>query len=671
MNYLEEQLLELIESSRYVISDIKPSVWAEKNRTMTVDVSPFPGKFSFDKTPFWREPLDCLHPSHPARRIAIMKGAQLGYSTNVIENGIGWIISESPCPILFSTGHADLSDQAMDTKVDQMIESCGLRKLIRPNVVRGRNNRTGDTTKYKEFSGGRLMTFNAGQHKAMRQFSVQAGFIDDFEAVKSSSKESGSTVRMLEQRFAAYASVMKIFYGSTPERKQTSNIEPLYLAGDRRRYYIPCPCCGTFIFLEWTIDIEGSTEKAGITYKVDSNGKLVEGSVGYVCQSCSGFFNDSNKYELNLHGIWKPTAEPAEPGNYSYHLSSLYASPGMYDWAHYVRMFLEANPINGRQSEALQKTFVNLCLGLTFVETGMSVDEGTLQKNIREYTIGLLPEKISIADGNGQLVMLTCACDLNGTEDDARLDYEIVAWAESGSSYSIVHGSIGTFIPRENSMKKKVDRLKWTYHHNKPNNVWVELEKIIKNVYETDTGRKMKIVITGVDTSFFTNLAYNYIDRSNNHVVGLKGKDADKDIPFGVDIPSFRNAKERSNLYLVEVNKVKDHLASLIALKYDKYNDDFQPPGFMNYPMPANGLYLLDSYFSHFGSEERIIETKDGKPIAACWVKKSSVVKNHFWDVRVYNLVLKDIFVSLICKELGIKNYSWTDYVNIAKASIG
>jgi hypothetical protein len=60
-----------------------------------------------------------------------------------------------------------------------------------------------------------------------------------------------------------------------------------------------------------------------------------------------------------------------------------------------------------------------------------------------------------MSDGNGRIVLLTCAADMNGKVDDARLDFEIVAWAKSGASYSICHGSIGTFIPRENSLKEK------------------------------------------------------------------------------------------------------------------------------------------------------------------------------------------------------------------------
>ncbi len=662
---LESQLEDILDAGVYLLSDISPSKWNEKHRVMTSDVSPFPGKFSYKLTPYLVEIIDTLSSDHPARIIAVMKGAQVGFSTGVIEGGIGYIIDQDPGNTLFLTGHSDLAEEAMNGKIDQMIDSCGLRPLIRPNVLRAKNMRTGDTNKSKEFPGGSLVSGSASNHKLLRQRSVRYGFIDDFDAARNSTKESGDTTLMIEQRFAAYNAKMKLYYISTPEKKQTSNIEPVYLLGDQRKYHIPCQCCGEFISLEWEVDIENTDkEKGGITWKLDSNNALIDESVGYICQKCGGFFTDANKYEFNLAGVWKPTATPSEPGYYSYHLSSLYAPAGMYDWKHYVRMFLKANPPGEKRKEKDFQTFVNLCLGQTYEQAGDSPKANELQKNIRNYEIGTIPEKLSQRDGNGVIVLLTCACDLNGTEDDARLDYEVLAWSSSGSSYSITQGSIGTFVPRENSMKNKADRERWTYNHNRPNNVWKKFDEILNTVFLTDTGRKMKIFVSGVDTGHYTMQAYQYMDTTNHNVLGLKGKDVEKYIRYGVDVKTFKPAIERPNLYLVQVNMLKDELAQLIRMKHDEGNDDAQPAGFCNFPTPSAGKYLFKSYFSHFEAEHRIIESKDGEAIAARWVKKSSVVQNHFFDVRIYNMVLRDILVALVGKDLKEKNFEWADYVN-------
>ncbi|MCK4883806.1 MAG: phage terminase large subunit family protein [Candidatus Diapherotrites archaeon] len=660
------QAEELIESAGYLLSNEKPSEWAENNRVMTSEVSPFPGPFRFSRTPYLREVLDRMSPNDPAHTIVTMKGAQIGFSVGVIENAIGYIIAQSPGNILLLTGHSELSEESVE-KVDHMIDGAGLRHLIRSSIQRKKNQKTGDTNKGKEFPGGSLVSGSAGNHKLLRQRSVRYGFIDDFDAAKQSTKESGSTREMIDQRFAAYADKRKVNYISTPEVKQTSNIEPAYLLGDQRKYFVPCPCCGVMIVLHWKIDIDG--ESYGITYQRDENGELVEGSVGYTCQECHEFFTDAHKYEMNLAGEWRATATPSEPGYYSYHISSLYAPPGMYDWEHYVRQYIKANPLNAPQKTKKMQTFVNLVLGETFEELGEVPKANALQKNIRSYDIGIVPEQLSIKDGNGSIVLLTCAADLNGLMDDARLDFEIVAWSEAGPSYSVKHGSIGTFIPNQTpQQKEKDDRLRWTYNVDEENNVWNVFEEIIGSEIPRDQGKPMKILLTGIDTgNVYGNTPFTFISQTNNFVIAVKGKDPDKHRKFNADTPTFKKSRKRSDLYLVDINQVKDDLAVSMRNKWKEGSEKQQPSDFMNFPTPSGGLYLFNNFFAHYESEHRVIEKdKDGEGISALWVKVAQNAQNHLWDCRVYNIGLRDIVVSLICKEYGLKDFGWNDYVEIA-----
>lgn len=649
----------------YTISSIKPSDWAEQNRVMTTEVSPFPGKFKFNRTPYLKEICDTASPEHPASKIAVIKGAQIGFSTGVIENVIGYIIAENPGPTLFLTGHSDLAEEAMNGKIDQMIDSCNLRPLIRPNVLRKKNQRTGDTSKSKEFPGGSLVAGSAGNHKLLRQRSVRFGFIDDYDAAKKSTKESGSTTEMIEQRFAAYYDIMKLYYISTPELKETSNIEPVYLLGDQRKYNVPCPKCGDYITLEWSIKVDGKV--AGIHYELDENNKLIGGSVGYICQSCFQKFTDKYKYEMLLNGEWKPTAQPSEPGYYSYHLSSLYAPPGMYDWNHYVIQYLNANPPGGEQNPKKMQTFVNLVLGQTYEEKGDAPKAKFLQQNMMDYERGIIPRQLSRDQGNGEIVLITCACDLNGLVDDARLDYEIVAWSEAGPSYSVDHGSIGTFIPNQTrAQKDKTDRAKLTYNTGESNNVWTEFEKIVTNQYETDDGHKMFIGITGVDTgNTYLGNAYSFVESMSGkaQVFGIKGKDEFTQRRVGVDTPLFKKGRERSDLYIVEVNQVKDEIAQMMKLKWKQGSDSEQPYNFMNFPIPSGKAYTFNSYFSHFEAEHRILETdKAGEGVKFVWRKKNSAVQNHLFDCRIYNYALREIVFVNVSKELKIVSPSWKEY---------
>lgn len=653
---LKRQLEDIIKFSPPYLSTLKPSEWAEAHRVMTTDVSAFPGKFSYDRTPYWKEPVNCLSPDHPARRITIMKGAQIGASTNVIENGIGYIMSQQPGTILLAARDEGLVKTMMETKVDQMIDSCNLRDMIRPSIIRKRNARTGDTSLSKEFAGGWLKAFSIQTPAKMRQISCKYGFLDDFEAAPNS-KDAGSASALFETRFKSFTNNgMKLFYISTPEIAQTSNIEPLYLEGDQRRYTIPCPCCGVFIALEWNLKTDDG--KAGITYKLDNHGRVIKGSTGYVCQSCAGFFNDRNKYQMLLDGEWTPTAQPVEEGNYSYQISSLYAPLGMAGWEDYAIEYVKACPIGGAIDKALYHTFTNTVLGHTWVEMGEKPEAKGIALNTRGYEIGIIPDVLSIEDGNGKIIMVTCAADLGGTDEDARIDYEIVAWSEMGTPYSIDHGSVGTFINRD---KGKTDRKKYSYDLNSSNSVWVGFQEILDKDYKTESGSTVKIVFSGLDTGHFTRKAYDFLTVTKSNVFGLKGDG--KFRREGADTKTFKLAKERNNLYLLDVNQIKDELASAMKLKWGE--DTEQPVGFLNYPTPSDGKYTYSGYFQHYEAEHKIVKkSRIAGTSSYIWEKRNSTVQNHLWDCRVYNIAVKDIVTFLICKERG-ELTSWANCCNL------
>lgn len=664
MNY-EAQVNEILDSAVIQLSTIKPSQWAESSIIMQ---KPFPGPFRYSKTPYTREIVDCLAPDNPAKVIAVKKGAQIGFSAGVIYPGLGWIIKNNPGNTLLMLGSPDLIEKSME-KIDLMIDSAGLRHLIKPSSQRNRANKSGDTNFKKEFPLGYISLASANNHKAIRQMDVQFIFIDDYAAIKRASKESGSTRKLIEQRAAAYGDRAKIFFISTPEEEQDSNIEEVYLLGDQRRYRVPCPCCGSAIVLDWNIRID-ERESAGITWKTDTRGRLITSSVGYICQDCSGFFTDSKKDVLLNEGFWKATAEAAREGNLSYQVSSLYAPPGMYDWVHYVANYMEACPEGAPRKEDLFKAHQNLCLGLCYAATGKAPKANQLQKNIYNYSVGDFPEKLSISQGNGNIMLLTLSCDLNGKEDDARLDWEVVGWSENGCAYSMEHGSIGTFVPREGDSEKKEDRVHWTYKEETGSiSVWPELTKIVERIYETGTGRRMGHGIVGIDSGHFTQYVYNYVEylRGRGHnAVALKGKDRDKFVKKEADMKSFVYGKEKPYLYLVNVNHVKDILARLMELKYNKANDVSQPTGFMNYPIPSGGKYLFENFFKHYESEHKIIQKDNGDGLGSesRWEKVTTIAQNHFWDIRVYGLTLVDIFVAEFGNAMGIKNCEWVDYVS-------
>ncbi len=661
-----ESLEEIFEGGRNHVSTIKPSDWAEKNIIMS---GRFPGPLSYDRTPYTREIIDCFAPDHPARVIAFMKGAQFGGTSTILIPLIGWIIEHYPANTIMTVGHDSLIEEAMG-KIDLMLDTAGLRDRIKATAQRKRASKTGDTNTKKEFSGGYLKVSAASNHKIWRQADYQIGLIDDYEAVKSASNEAGSTESMIMQRFASFYDTMKLLFICTPELDATSNIKPAFLAGDQRYYYIPCPCCHEFIEIIWNVRID-EKNSAGIVWKLD-NDRVIPESVGYVCQKCAGFFTDKGKTKWLNDGRWQPTAVPQRPGNYSYKAPSLLAPLGMYDWFHYVNNYVQACPEGQPRDEAKFKSHQNLCLAETYSAPAETMSATQLQKNKRPYEIGVVPEKLSKADGNGEIVMLTCAIDMNGTVrneargfvDDARLDYEVLAHTETGSTYSIVHGSIGTFIPREGSKRYKEDRLKWTYERDVPNSVWPVLDEILDRKYKTDEGRTMSILAGGLDCGqFATAYAYPYLETRGVLFFGLKGDKEDSFQKLGVDVPKYKPAAEMKKLYILKVGLYKDKLSELMNFVFDPGQDKKQPHGFCNYPLSKEGLYEYSNFFEHYEAEEKVPTFGAlGNVISSIWKKKTSTAQNHFFDCRVYNMAVRDIVMDKFCRKLKIENYTWTDF---------
>jgi hypothetical protein len=67
------------------------SEWADRHRVLSSRDSAEPGRYRTDRTPYMREIMDALSPTHPPRRVVFMKSAQVG-ATTAGSNFIGYVI---------------------------------------------------------------------------------------------------------------------------------------------------------------------------------------------------------------------------------------------------------------------------------------------------------------------------------------------------------------------------------------------------------------------------------------------------------------------------------------------------------------------------------------------------------------------------------------------------
>lgn len=652
-----------------------PSKWVEENIILDPEVSRFSGKFSYDLSPYAREMIDCLHPKSPYKIITTMKGAQSGITQGVVVPGMAWIISEHPDNFLFTASDKTIAKLTITTRFDSIMRSSGLAHLIRPNVVRARGQRSGDTDFSKEFAGGSAIiegTNNAGK---FRFFSVKTVFMDDFDNAPRADKKEGSIRKLVEGRQTSYGNLAKTFYISTPTIKQTSNVYEMYLEGDQRKWHWECPHCKEYVPTDWRIELEDGTF-AGIVYELDKNLELIEESVHFKCPSCRGKITNNEKYMLNKSGKWIATATPLDKYYRSYYMNSIIIPPGFINWVELVKEWLKACPPRGKINVDLLKVFNNVRLGLPFEEKGEAPKIMQLMENTRDYPIGTVPDLTCESDGNGEIVLITLSADLGGImkegEEDVRIDWEIVAHASNGATYSIDQGACGTFKRGRRKTKKDLiednKRERFTYMHGMKNSVWSLLEKIIKSDLPSESGDTYEVKLSLIDTGHFTKQAYQFITNTHtpqNWVFGVKGVAEQNFRRASKDVAIVKKSPNVPNLYLLDVEQLKDRLSENMKLRIT--DEGTQENGFMNFPRPVGKKYSLRSFFKHYESEERKEFSEGGEVVGFKWQKKNSSIENHFWDVRVYNDASKFIFIDLIKRTnpSKLKDLNWSSLVEI------
>lgn len=674
----------ILEGARVRKESISPSKWYEKNMVMPPS-KPFPGKFSYDLSPYWREPVDCIAPDNPVQEITVMTVNQIGKTDALINAWIAYTISENPGPIQYLTGHQDGNAEAM-RRIDEVLDECGLRRrgLIKAQTSRARQTKSGDTDIRKDFLHGHLiMGVMTNVKKDARQHTIKVQIRDDMDAAPIITK-SGDTATVFNTRVDSFGPRRKVANISTAEVSGLSNIEKRFNHSDKRYYNVPCPKCHKLITLEWEVDM--GKEKAGLYWKLDGAGRVIESSIEYICQKCGVGWKEREKYEMNLNGIWIPTVEsPIERLHQGYNINALYPV-GMRNFYALINHYLKAYPNDGSKDESVEQTLYNLVYAKPYAKSSDEMKASDLQiHNKRPYLPGIVPEDLSLRDGNGKIMLLTCAIDLNGVflnpnrGDDVRLDYEILAWAESGATYSVDHGSIGTFVYRETEEQKRVHREKWTYDHTKPNNVWRVLDEILGKEYPiTGTDRKAKVFVTAMDTGNWESTAFQYIDRNQFFIVGVKGSSENKKKRIDEVTRNFKKGASRENLYIVDGNSVKDNLSGMVRMKWRIGSGEPQPVGFMNYPTdPSGAKYGYRNFFEHYEAEHKVNDTdKNGNATGYVWKKKSSSHENHSLDLRVYGLISCEIMLHLYLLDLkkrdpqrwkDINYFSWKDFVEMSK----
>lgn len=593
---------------------ISCSKWAEKTRILTEKVTSRSGPFSFDESPYMREIADCASKNSPVREVAVMKGVQIGYTTSVIENVIGYKIDEDPGPTMFVFPTDKECEEYKKIKIDNLIDNSNLREKILAETENRNTRRTGDTAFMLEFPKGFLKLVSARKGSALRSFPIQNLLFDEVDGYIEEIKNEGSPIDIARKRTDSYSDIRKIFYGSTPTKKHNSKIKELYEKGDRRKYYVPCPFCGEYQELVFYVADGGEysddksilknkqkTKPYGILFDKEQCLDGNYSSVRYRCKHCGEDIKEYHKKDMELKGEWRATTQSKTPNLRSYHISALYSLTK--SWADIVFDYVDA----GTDAKKLQ-TFYNLDLGLPFEERTGGVELAQVTRLKDED----MPNNVIPKDA----LFLTAACDVQRD----RLEVEIKAWGDRfrcwGIDYRILHGNTADiYDPCWQRLAKLKDELfRCEYGDDK----YIELGLIDSGDGETRDvvyqfceylGEGAWLPCKGFASTVRTKEKYKIVD-----------------------------AKDFEGLSLVEiyVDLYKNTLARCLT-QTEHVNDMPYPDYWFTF---ASGY--KDEYFRQLTTEKKEkIKNQSGYVITK-WVQHG---RNEAFDINVYNLCAADIVI--------------------------
>jgi phage terminase large subunit GpA-like protein len=505
------------------------SAWADEHRFLSSTASAEPGRWRTARTPYLREIMDCLSPSHPAERVVVMSGAQIG-KTECGNNWIGYVIHRAPGPMLMVQPTVEIAKRVSKQRLAPMIEAT---PALRERVAEPRSRDSGNTVQVKEFQGGVLILTGANSGAGLRSTPIRFLFMDEVDEYPGDVDGQGDPVALAEKRTATF-SKRKILLTSTPTLKGLSRIEREFVESDQRRYFLPCPMCGHFDYLTW--------RELGHHHIEWQEGRPETAHL--VCGGCGERVEERHKTDMLLRGEWRPTAE-SESRTAGFHLSALYSPLGWKSWAQCAAEFLRA-----KEDPFRLKTWVNTVLGETWEERGDSVAAGSLMARLERYPA-------EVPTGVGALV---AAVDVQGD----RLEAVVKGYGAGEESWLVAFTQIHGDPAREA--------------------VWLDLDKFLAQEFVHESGQKLRIDLTVVDSGgAHTEQVYRYAQaRFDRRVFPIKGGSL-TGRPL-VERPSIHN-RYRVNLFLLCVDTGKDIVLSRLRVVSPG-------PGYVHLPEWVDEEYL-------------------------------------------------------------------------------
>jgi phage terminase large subunit GpA-like protein len=562
--------------------------WAEAERILGAEEGPRPGRWSTALTPYLRQPMACMSLHHPARRVAIMAGAQSA-KTQALLNFGGQIMAETPTTVLWVLPSLDEAKNFNRDKLQPMIENTpAVRRRVADEVSR---DESGSTIMRKRFPGGVLELTGANSSKGLQSRTRRVVIMDEVAEFPAETGSRGDPVGQAEARTIAHTGEEKIILVSTPGLEDGDpgpngrcRITQEWEAGSRGRFLIRCPHCEELQEpqieqLKWTAGDPASAR--------------------YHCSGCGVEMNQAQFRAL------------VDDGDYEHERPELISSRPTFRWNCLHSPFLDFATIAAKAEGAAAdpgkaKVFDQQWLARAH-RPAMDVPKADVLRERRERRpAGRIPP--------GVLFMMG-AIDVQGQ----RLEWAVYGFDRGMSQYLIETG----IIVGDTNLTP----------------VWAELEDLIARSWPDAWGVPRQPQCWGIDSSFRSQAVYRWARRHSSRrqpkVMALDGRPRWGLPPIAaakaVDVDFEGRKIGEVEIWPVGTWDLKSELATALKLTEQGPSNGAWPKGAMRF---HNDLDI--AFFQSLTAEACVADRRGGRA-ETVWKKLGP---NEQWDLAVYTRAL-------------------------------
>jgi len=253
------------------------------------------GKFSFDRTPYIREPLELLT-DRQTQTVAVVGPGQVG-KTVIAENFLLYSVDADPASMLWYLQTDETVESYVKGVINPMVDAhpeMATKQGLRP---------VDDSLHFKRFRGMHVEFLSANSQNLINKKAPRI-VADEIDAYPQALGDVKALLDVRRQTFGSASKLLMLSHpdaarGLDPQTDWSAGIMAVYGDSTRCVWYWPCPHCGA-----WSSPAPIGVRVMTIDYPTDVSLAEIEGAARLLCPVNGCLIENGARHQMNLRGRW-------------------------------------------------------------------------------------------------------------------------------------------------------------------------------------------------------------------------------------------------------------------------------------------------------------------------------------------------------------------------------